>query len=686
MASEKGSIATEDAILTATLAPPGPPSQPTASDVFAYDPGRAKSLKRTRSTSPTSPTSPSSNAADRPGGPFGSPTKAARYALAISRSSVPLTGAAAREDLERLRREEEHQQRLKRDPNTSPPPLSDNPNQRVLTALAGHATSAMSRPSDAPQQAPTASMDVVAVAVPLLNSGSTNNTATNNNNNHTSHNDTAETSPQSAVSAANMAGALVTASPTPMDVDPSLNDQTTPPPPPPQPAQEHHDDSNSNSNKTAVSGSLSYPGSLLAGGGGGSGMQAPPTPHRNLSFPMHSPGQDSSGHSSGKKHKCPYCETEFTRHHNLKSHLLTHSQEKPFVCSQCDSKFRRLHDLKRHSKLHTGEKNHTCPKCNRKFARGDALARHSKGPGGCAGRRSSMGAFADDMDDSMQDGDDSMTGVVYPNDDNMNDEERRQLSQPPGKSSHASGAPFSGSMYLPQSRTHPPAGSLDRPSGGLYPPPLAQERGGLTPNSNNVSGSAVPAVYASGAGMTESPKPLSPSAAHDGANHNRQRSPSLTQQYQQQHFGRRLSGRQSPPAYGGAAQAGVPSAHGRNSSGSHAAASDSANNVFSVDPAVWTYIQSLEDHIKQLADTVSGIQKSDSAKQAQISLLTTDVTALKRQLQSQEGEVGDLQRQVQAQQADAATKQAQIDELSGLVTELRSQLSSRAGDAAEAAE
>lgn len=670
MASEKGSIATEDAILTATLAPPGLSSHPTASDVFAYDPSRTKSLKRTRSVTPTSPTSPSSIAADRPSGPLGSPTKAARYALAINRSSIPLTGAAAREDLERLRREEEL--RHKRDPISSPPPgLSDNPNQRVLTALAGHATSAMSRPSDAPQQAPTASMD--AVAIPVVNSGS----GSSANNNHTSHNDTAETSPQSATSAASMAGALVTASPTPMDVDPNLNDQVTPPPPAPPAvvAQDHHDDT-----KTAVSGSLSYPGSLLAAGaGGGSGMQAPPTPHRNLSFPMHSPGHDSTGPSSGKKHKCPYCETEFTRHHNLKSHLLTHSQEKPFVCSQCDSKFRRLHDLKRHSKLHTGEKNHTCPKCNRKFARGDALARHSKGPGGCAGRRSSMGAFADDMDDSMHDGDDSMTGVVYPNDDSIADDDRRQLSQPPGKSSHGT-APFNAAMYLPQARTHPPAGSLERPSGGLYPPPLAQDRGH---QANN--GTAAPAVYAPGAGMTESPKPLSPSAAHDGANHNRQRSPSLTQQYQQQHFGRRLSGRQSPPAYGAAAQAGAPSAHGRTSSGSHVAGSDSANNVFSVDPAVWTYITSLEDHIKQLAETVSGIQKSDSAKQAQISLLTTDVTALKRQLQTHEGEVTELQRQIHAQQADVVTKQVQIDELGGLVTELRGQLSSRAGDAPEPA-
>jgi len=51
-------------------------------------------------------------------------------------------------------------------------------------------------------------------------------------------------------------------------------------------------------------------------------------------------------------------------------------------------------------------------------------------------------------------------------------------------------------------------------------------------------------------GMTESPKPLSPAGmqtqqlGHDSIN--RQRSPSLTTQFQQQHFGRRQSGRASP--------------------------------------------------------------------------------------------------------------------------------------------
>lgn len=107
------------------------------------------------------------------------------------------------------------------------------------------------------------------------------------------------------------------------------------------------------------------------------------------------PDNGESASASSKKHKCPYCDTEFTRHHNLKSHLLTHNQERPYLCQTCNIRFRRLADLKRHGQLHTGENMHVCPKCDRKFARGDALALHSKGPGGCPGRRSSLASYGD---------------------------------------------------------------------------------------------------------------------------------------------------------------------------------------------------------------------------------------------------------------------------------------------------
>ncbi|KAK9363882.1 hypothetical protein V1504DRAFT_444866 [Lipomyces starkeyi] len=103
----------------------------------------------------------------------------------------------------------------------------------------------------------------------------------------------------------------------------------------------------------------------------------------------------------GSKHTCPHCSQSFTRHHNLKSHLLTHSHEKPFTCTTCNSKFRRLHDLKRHSKLHTGEKPYVCSKCGRKFARGDALARHGKGANGCAGRADGDNSDEDEEDEDQ---------------------------------------------------------------------------------------------------------------------------------------------------------------------------------------------------------------------------------------------------------------------------------------------
>ncbi|KAI3391730.1 hypothetical protein diail_6871 [Diaporthe ilicicola] len=67
------------------------------------------------------------------------------------------------------------------------------------------------------------------------------------------------------------------------------------------------------------------------------------------------PNNGEAVSASNKRHKCPYCDTEFTRHHNLQSHLLTHSQEKPYLCQTCNLRFRRLHDLKRHGRLHTSE-------------------------------------------------------------------------------------------------------------------------------------------------------------------------------------------------------------------------------------------------------------------------------------------------------------------------------------------
>ena len=139
----------------------------------------------------------------------------------------------------------------------------------------------------------------------------------------------------------------------------------------------------------------------------------PTTPYSASS--LHTPLTPGGGRN---KHTCTHCNQTFTRHHNLKSHLLTHSHEKPFPCQQCSARFRRLHDLKRHSKLHTGERPHMCEKCGRRFARGDALARHARGEGGCAGRRSSLGGTLDGDTKMFADG----TGTDG-DDDGMMDED-----------------------------------------------------------------------------------------------------------------------------------------------------------------------------------------------------------------------------------------------------------------------
>ncbi|KAI5838543.1 hypothetical protein DFP73DRAFT_257172 [Morchella snyderi] len=208
------------------------------------------------------------------------------------------------------------------------------------------------------------------------------------------------------------------------------------------------------------------------------------------------------------KHTCPHCHKTFTRHHNLKSHLLTHAHEKPFLCTTCNSRFRRLHDLKRHTKLHTGERPHVCAKCGRRFARGDALARHARGEGGCAGRRGSMGGMMNE-DGTMvtglgQDGDDmeGLEGLIDDGDGDvsMMDENggegsdggpRRRASLPsiktdfhPGHQQvghpmgqHTPMTPASG--YRTHNNTYPQLSSGARtasasgPSPGLFPPGYA---------------------------------------------------------------------------------------------------------------------------------------------------------------------------------------------------------------------
>ena len=358
----------------------------------------------------------------------------------------------------------------------------------------------------------------------------------------------------------------------------------------------NNEDHSDNGNETETRGSeseighsnkaMTFPGPLLS---------APVSDgRRGMSLPGSGLKRDSSRSPSMKKHKCPYCSTDFTRHHNLKSHLLTHSHEKPYFCETCEARFRRLHDLKRHTKLHTGERPHVCPKCDRSFARGDALARHAKGQGGCAGRRSSMGGFGDDGSHGerrdSQGQDDSMHGLMYTGqashepegmDDDGSGNENASRSLPsirrpeaPPESQRQSGSESSSVYQTRQPSTYPPVAVRQPGPGGLYPPSAGVSSGGGPSNPTNQGLQASPTHYPPGSatsisnfpasgtnvfaqgGMTESPKPLSPggTTSHQLGHHDtgirRARSPSLTQQFQQQQFGRRASTLNSSPQLG----------------------------------------------------------------------------------------------------------------------------------------
>ncbi|EME80343.1 uncharacterized protein MYCFIDRAFT_166678 [Pseudocercospora fijiensis CIRAD86] len=424
---------------------------------------------------------------------------------------LPLTGAAAMAELKRRKQQQHHQNNHAGSRQTTP-----NPQVQAMQTLLG--TGGMSRPEDAP--APNKMSEPFRKMAEKINVPE----------NHAHMDSEQEVSPVSLGSfGSTLEGAGAGAGGN-NAMTATSNDQTHAPGAfVAEPAQMTEGDyQHNNGTHLAVQDqdkqmSLSYPGPPPQSEQDQDGAG----PSRSMTLPGFGQASPKSPAGPNKRHKCPYCATDFTRHHNLKSHLLTHSQEKPYVCQTCQARFRRLHDLKRHTKLHTGERPHTCDKCGRRFARGDALARHNKGPGGCAGRRASFGG-----DDEFGDGGEGMDGVEYQDDDEGTDEHGRRIGEPNRKRQQ---------LETPQD----PNRAVYRQHSSTYPP---------TP------------LFGEPTMLTSSPKPLSPGQPQDqhrlsvgdgSVQLGRNRSTSLTTQFQQQHFGRG-SGARTPPQANAQFQQGAP--------------------------------------------------------------------------------------------------------------------------------
>lgn len=267
-----------------------------------------------------------------------------------------------------------------------------------------------------------------------------------------------------------------------------------------------------------------------------------------------------------------------------------------------------------------------------------------------------MGSFVDgeDFDESaLGEADDSTMSGIY---DNGEEDGVRRQSLPTVNAQHIGGG--EGENYAAHSRTYPPA----RPAGpGLYPPNVNQvQPSGSTSSSNpnslasnhtpNTSISSAPvsggnAGMYSQAGMTESPKPLSPGIpAHDAPGAPHQRSPGPPQQQplpsQQPPPSRgRQSDLQSP--HGGQTQPKLPAishsglaanntspafSHGRTPSGGQSISENRAM-LAQGDTGVWTYVQALEEKLKMLTDKVTSLDQEVAGLRKQLEDRDTTASA-----------------------------------------------------------
>jgi len=82
--------------------------------------------------------------------------------------------------------------------------------------------------------------------------------------------------------------------------------------------------------------------------------------------------------------------------------------------------------------------------------------------------------------------------------------------------------------------------------------------------------------------------------------------------------------------------------HSRTPSGpSHANSGDSSANLFaSGEQGLWSYIQTLEDKVKQLTDRILTMEKTETTREAQVGYLTSEVASLRKQLETRQDPTG----------------------------------------------